>query len=89
MLDRESSLTLAMKVLANLLPDEVETDDFYWNLYGTDQDLPNFWWKHTNLQVEWYRDDPGRAGFANFGLSADESISLLMQVRESYDLRDK
>lgn len=88
-MERQSSLSLAMQVLVNLLPEEVETDDFYWNLYGEDPDLPNFWWKHTNLQVEWYRDDPGRAGFSNYTLDADESISLLMMVRESYDLKDK
>lgn len=81
-----------MKVLQNLFDEDevIETDDFYWNLYGTDDSMPNFWWKHTNLQVEWYNGDPGRGTFSNYEqISPDAVVSLLMMVRESYDLKDK
>ena len=86
MLDRESSLTLVMKLLVNLLPDlPMETETFYWNPRGTDQDMPNFWYKPANIQVEWYRDDPGRAAFCNVESTFDMAYSLLLDVREDYD----
>lgn len=86
-LERDSSLTLAMKLLMNLIEDEVvETEIFYWNACGSDETMPNFWMKPTNLQVEWYRDDPARAGFCNQEISGTDAISLLEIVREDYDL---
>lgn len=81
-----------MKILQNLFDDVVlvETEDFRWDLWGSDPDIPNFWWKRTNLQIEWYSDDPGRGSFTNYEeFDADLAISLLEQVRESYDLKDK
>lgn len=77
-----------MKLLRVLFSEEViETELFYWNLYGEDQDMPNFWWKATNLQVEWHNDDPGRGTFSNYEyFTPEDAVSLLEQVREDYDL---
>lgn len=87
-MERDQPLNLAMKLLRVLFSEEViETDLFYWNLYGTDEDLPNFWLKGTNLQVEWYNDNPDRGGFTNYlYFSPENAVSLLEQVREDYDL---
>lgn len=88
-LHRESSLVLAMKILANYFDtDEViETDDFRWDLLGEDGDIPNFWYKHSNIQVVWYKDDPGRGAFTNQeNFTAYDAISLLETVREEYDI---
>lgn len=76
-----------MKLLRELLPEEFESELIYWNLYGTDNDMPNCWIKGINLQVEWYNDDPGRGGFTNYlDFSANDAVSLLEQVREEYGL---
>lgn len=85
---RESSLVLAMKILDNLFDEDViDAPSFYWNSSGTDEDMPNFWLKETNLQVEWYRDDPGRGGFTNQEtFTASDAISLLEYVREEHDI---
>jgi hypothetical protein len=75
-----------MRLLAYLMGDQViETETFYWNLKGTDEDMPNFWYKPSNIQMEWYRDDPGRAPFSNREDSFDLAYSLLLEVREDYD----
>lgn len=76
-----------MKLLKAKFNDEViETSEFYWNLRGTDPDMPNFWWKGSNIQAEWYNDDPGRAGFTNYEtFGADDALSLLLAIWESYD----
>lgn len=79
---------LAMKILANLFDtdDVIETPDFRWDLWGIDPDIPNFWYKHSNIQVTWYNDDPGRGAFTNQeNFTADDAVSLLMTVREEYD----
>lgn len=73
-----------MKLLANLLPETFESETFYWNLYGSDEELPNFWYKPTNIQIEWYRDDPARAPFSNIEDSFDDAFGLLLTVREDY-----
>lgn len=78
-----------MKILANLFDTEdvIETDDFYWDLWGTDDKMPNFWYKHSNIQVVWHNDDPGRGSFTNQeAFTANDAISLLMTVREEYDI---
>lgn len=89
-LHRTASLVLAMEILYNLFDtDEViETDDFYFSPFGDEleaESMPRFWYKHSNIQVTWYGDDPGRGAFSNRELSADDVISLLMTVREDYD----
>ena len=77
-----------MKLLQNLMDEDgesvIETDIFYWNTYGTDEDMPNFWLKENNLQIEWHNDDPGRAAFSNYDSSADLAFFVLDRVRESY-----
>ena|SRR6187397_1449693 len=87
-MERDLPLNLTMKLLKVLIAEEVfETDQFYWNLYGTDEDMPNMWWKPTNLQVEWYRDNPDRGGFTNQEyFTPEDAVSLLEQVREDYDI---
>lgn len=87
-MNRDQPLNLAMKLLRVLIAEEeFETDSFYWNLYGTDSDLPNFWWKPTNLQVEWYNDNPDRGGFTNYEyFTPEDAVSLLEQLREDYDI---
>lgn len=86
-MQRDLPLNLAMKLLRVLISqEEVETDQFYWNLYGTNLDMPNFWWKSTNLQVEWYNDNPDRGGFTNYEyFTPEEATVLLLRVKESYD----
>lgn len=85
-IDRESPLVWGMKLLAEILPDELETEVFYWNISGSD-DMPNFWVKTINFQVEWYRSDPGRATFSNYEVfSPEDTISLISWIREEYDL---
>lgn len=85
-LDRESSLVLAMKLLQNHMDTEevIETDEFYWNSYGTDEDMPNFWLKKNNLQIEWYNDDPGRAAWSNYDSDSDLAFYVLDEVKASY-----
>jgi len=74
-----------MKLLKNLIgPEIIETETFYWNLRGTDHDMPNFWYKPANIQVEWYNDDPGRAAFSNVDSDFDLAYSVLLEVREDY-----
>lgn len=78
-----------MKILANLFDDVVllETESFRWDLWGNDDSIPNFWWKPTNIQVQWHSDDPGRGSFANQEeFSATDVITLLSIVREEYDI---
>ena len=87
-LHRESSLVLAMKILYNFFDTEevIETDDFYFDPNGEDDTMPRFWYKHSNLQVTWYGDDPARGAFTNFEVfTANDAISLLSTVREEYD----
>lgn len=88
LLDRESSLVLVMKLLQNLMDEDgdevIETDEFYWNSHGTDEEMPNFWLKENNLQVEWYNDDPARAAFSNYDSNADRALFVLDSVRKSY-----
>lgn len=87
MLDRESSLVLAMKLLENHFGDDdevIETNEFYWNLYGTDEDMPNFWLKKNNLQIEWYNGDPARAAFSNYESDSDLAFFVLDEVRGSH-----
>lgn len=79
-----------MKLLTNLIEEDVfESETFYWNLYGSDNDMPNFWYKPSNIQIEWYRDDPARATFSNVEDEFDLAYSLLLEVREDYDNRYK
>jgi hypothetical protein len=86
-IDRETPLVWGMKLLAEILPDVLETDTFYRNVFGSDNELPNLWVKTNNLQVEWYTDDPGRATFSNYEeFSAQDTISLVSWIREEYDL---
>lgn len=87
-MERDLPLNLAMKLLRVLISEEiVETELFYWNLYGTDEDMPNFWLKPINLQVEWYNDNPDRGGFSSYQyFTPEDAVSLLEQVREDYDL---
>jgi len=87
-MQRDLPLNLAMKLLRVLISEEiVETELFYWNLYGNDEDMPNFWFKPVNLQAEWYSDNPDRGGFTNYEyFTPDQAVSLLEQVREDYDL---
>lgn len=87
-MNRDLPLNLAMKLLRELIQEEeYETALFYWNLNGTNEDMPNFWLKSSNLQVEWYRDNPDRGGFTNFeNFSAQDAVSLLEIVREDYDI---
>lgn len=78
-----------MKILQNLFDNEefIENEDFLWNLGGTEDDVPRFWWKRDNIQVTWYSDDPGRGSFTNQEeFTASDAVSLLWMVRESYDL---
>jgi hypothetical protein len=80
---------LAMKILVNLFDkDELfETDCFRWDLNGEDDSIPNFWWKNSNIQVQWHNDDPGRGSFTNQEeFTANDAISLLGMVRASYGL---
>jgi hypothetical protein len=89
-LHRESSLVLAAKILVNLFDEEtvIETEEFYWNLWGNDEDMPNLWIKNINLQLEWYSDDPGRGAFTNYEEpTADLALDVLRTVKESYDAR--
>lgn len=88
-LHRESSLVLAMKILYNFFDsaDVIETDDFYFDPIGVDENLPRFWYKHSNIQVTWHNDDPGRGAFTNQEhFTAFDAISLLGTVREEYDI---
>lgn len=79
-----------MKLLTNLIEEDVfESETFYWNLYGSDDEMPNFWYKPSNIQIEWYRDDPARATFCNVEDEFDLAYSLLLEVREDYDNRYK
>jgi hypothetical protein len=75
-----------MFLLQNLFEDEdvIETPEFYWNLWGTDEDMPNFWLKETNIQLEWYSDNPGRGAWSNYESSAPLALLVLKQVQESY-----
>lgn len=78
-----------MKILDNLFDGKelIETDDFYWNLRGTVEEMPNFWYKHSNIQVEWHGDDPARSAWTNMeAITAEDAISLLSTVREEYDI---
>lgn len=86
-MQRDLPLNLAMKLLRVLISKEmIETETFYWNLYGTEPEMPNFWFKPTNLQVEWYNDNPDRGGFTNYEyFTPEDAVSLLMKVKDDYD----
>lgn len=74
-----------MFLLQNLFDEDViETDDFYWNLWGSDDDMPNFWDKRGNVQIEWYSDNPGRGAWSNIEDNPWQALGLLEQVKESY-----
>lgn len=72
-----------MKILRNCLAEVDETDVFYWNLYGDDPYMPNFWFRPSNVQIEWYRDDPGRATFSNVEDNNLQAIAILNDVLRS------
>ena len=82
LLDRESSLTLAMKLLYNILDtDEViENDVFYFNPWSNDEEMPSFWLKELNIQVAWYADNPDRGASANCDSTADLALLILKKV---------
>lgn len=85
LLDRESSLTLAMKLIYNILDtDEVtENDTFYFNPNSDDEDMPSFWSKKSNLQVAWYSDNPDRGSSSNMESSAELAMATLNEVFSS------
>ena len=75
-----------MKLLQNLFDEEEVIDNivFYWNSNGTDDELPNFWLKEFDFEMEWYRDDPGRAAFATHESSPELAFLILDTVRYAY-----
>jgi hypothetical protein len=82
LLERESSLTLAMKLIYNMLDtDEViENEVFYFNPNSDDEEMPSFWSKKSNLQVAWYSDNPDRGASSNMESSAELAMSILNDV---------
>lgn len=75
-----------MKLLQNLFDEEevIDNEVFYWNSNGTDDELPNFWLKEHSFEMEWYRDDPGRAAFATHDSDPDLAFFILDNVRNAY-----
>lgn len=90
-LDRESSLTLAMKLLYNLFDSDEVIDNalFYWNGLGTEDDMPNFWLKEHGVEVEWYRDDPGRAASSTHESTAELAFFILDVVRYAHAVESR
>lgn len=75
-----------MKLLQNLFDEEEVIDNivFYWNSKGTDDQLPNFWLKEHDIEIEWYRDDPGRAAFSTHDSDPELAFFILNEVRYAY-----
>lgn len=75
-----------MKLLQNLFDKDVIDDNetFYWNANGTDEEMPNFYLRSDGFEMEWYRDDPGRAAFATHESSAELAFYILDTVRGAY-----
>lgn len=87
LLERDSSLTLAMKLIYNMLDTDevVENDTFYFNPNSDDEDMPSFWLKSDNIQVAWYSDNPDRGASANVESKASVALYILNKVRYSND----
>ena len=64
---------------------EYENDKFLISAYDWREDLPedqvtpNFWYKPTNYQVEWYKH-AGRGTYSNKPISIDDAISMFLDV---------
>lgn len=88
LLDRESSLTLAMKLIYNMLDtDEViENDVFYFNPNSDDEEMPSFWLKEKNIQVAWYADNPDRGASSNVESTAWLALFILNKVEIAHGI---
>lgn len=75
-----------MKLLDYLFNSDEVIDNpvFYWNGKGTDEDMPNFWLKEHGVEIEWYRDDPGRAAFSTHESTPELAFFVLDVVRDAY-----
>jgi hypothetical protein len=75
-----------MKLLDNLFDEDevIDNPTFYWNIRGTEEDMPNFLLKAFGFEMEWYRDDPGRAAFATHESSVELAFFILDTVRNAY-----
>lgn len=82
LLERESSLTLAMKLIYNVLDTDVviDNDVFYFNPNSDDEDMPSFWLKKEDYQIAWYRDNPDRGASSNVESTAGIAIYILEKV---------
>lgn len=83
-LARESSLTLAMLLLYNLLDtDEVlDNDVFYFNPFSADEDMPSFWLKEDGIEIAWHSDNPYRGASSNVEPTIHTAFLILDKVRE-------
>lgn len=82
LLERESSLTLSMKLIYNILDtDEViDNDVFYFNPNSDDEDMPSFWLKEQDWQIAWYRDNPDRGASSNIDSTSFAALFILNKV---------
>lgn len=87
LLERDSSLTLAMKLLYNLLDtdDTVDNDVFYFNPNSDDESMPSFWLKAQGWEIAWHRDNPDRGASANIESDAESAFYILDKVRRYGD----
>lgn len=83
-LARESSLTLAMLLLYNLLDtDEViDNEVFYFNPFSNDEEMPSFWLKELNIEIAWHSDNPYRGASSNVEPTIGTAFFILDKVRE-------
>ena len=88
LLERDSSLTLAMKLVYNLLDSDkvVENDVFYFNPWSDDHEMPSFWLKEHNYQISWYSDNPDRGASANINSSPVIALYILNKVMENINV---
>lgn len=82
LLERDSSLTLAMKLLYDILDtgEIIENDVFYFNPWSDDEEMPSFWLKEQNIQVAWYSDNPDRGASANVESTPFIALFILNKV---------
>lgn len=83
-LTRESSLTLAMLLLYNLLDTDeiIDNEVFYFNPYSNDEEMPSFWLKEDGIEIAWHSDNPYRGASSNVEPTISMAFYILDKVRE-------
>lgn len=90
LLERQSSLTLAMVLTYNILDTDevVDTDDFYFNPNSDDEEMPSFWLKNSDIQIAWWRDNPERGASATVQ-STWQTAFIILQIVTDYAIASR